>query len=140
MNIQPHKINDTEIAEIISDKIVIQNIEDALDVLGNAYYQGFDKVIIHQKNLTPDFFDLKNKMAGEILQKFSNYRVHLVIVGDFSKFTSKSLKDFIYESNKGKHVNFVASTDDALNYLTRWILVRAGYNNKNTGKLRNRHV
>lgn len=119
MNIQPHKINDTEIAEIISDKIVIQNIEDALDVLGNAYYQGFDKVIVHQKNLTPDFFDLKNKMAGEILQKFSNYRVHLVIVGDFSKFTSKSLKDFIYESNKGKHVNFVASTDDALNYLTR---------------------
>lgn len=119
MNIQPHKINDTEIAEIISDKIVIQNVEDALDVLGNAYYQGFDKVIVHQKNLTPDFFDLKNKMAGEILQKFSNYRVHLVIVGDFSKFTSKSLKDFIYESNKGKHVNFVASTDDALNYLTR---------------------
>jgi hypothetical protein len=119
MNIQPHKINDTEIAEIISDKIIIQNVEDALDVLGNAYYQGFDKIIIHQRNLTGDFFDLKNKMAGEILQKFSNYRVHLAIVGDFSKYTSKSLKDFIYESNKGKHVNFVASSSEALNSLTK---------------------
>lgn len=119
MNIQPHKVNDAEIAEIISDKIIIQNVEDALDILGNAYYQGFDKIIIHQKNITEDFFDLKNKMAGEILQKFSNYRVHLAIVGDFSKFTSKSLNDFIYESNKGKHVNFVASISDALSSLTK---------------------
>lgn len=119
MNIQPRKINDTQIAEIISDKIIIQNVEDALDLLGNAYYQGFDKMIIYQKNLTLDFFDLKNKMAGEILQKFSNYRIHLAIVGDFSKFSSKSLNDFIFESNKGKHVNFVASINEALNYLTK---------------------
>lgn len=119
MNIQPHKIKDTEIAEIFSDEIIIQNAEDALDLMGNVYYQGFNKIIIHQKNITPDFFDLKNKMAGEILQKFSNYRVSLVIIGDFSGFKSKSLNDFIYESNKGKHVNFVASLDDALNALSR---------------------
>lgn len=119
MNIQTHKINDTAIAEIISDKIIIQNAEDALDLLGNAYYQDFDNIVIYQKNLTTEFFDLKNKMAGDILQKFSNYRVRLVIVGDFSKFTSKSLKDFIYESNKGKHVNFVATIGEALNCLSK---------------------
>lgn len=119
MVIQPHNIKDTEIAEIISDEIIIQNAEDALDLMGNVYYQGFDKVIIHQQNITSDFFDLKNKMAGEILQKFSNYRVSLVIIGDFSEFKSKSLHDFIYESNKGRQVNFVASTDEALNALSR---------------------
>lgn len=119
MNIQTHKINNNEIAEIIADDIIIQNAEDALDLMGNVYYQGFDKMIIYQKNMTPDFFDLKNKMAGEILQKFSNYRVSLVIIGDFSNFKSKSLNDFIYESNKGKHVNFVASLDEALNALSR---------------------
>ncbi|MBD1421280.1 DUF4180 domain-containing protein [Sphingobacterium chuzhouense] len=119
MNIQTHKINNNEIAEIIADDIIIQNAEDALDLMGNVYYQGFDKTIIYQKNMTPDFFDLKNKMAGEILQKFSNYRVSLVIIGDFSNFKSKSLNDFIYESNKGKHVNFVASLDEALNALSR---------------------
>jgi|SRR5690606_176874 len=119
MNIQSHKIDATEIAEIISDKIIIQNTDDALDVLGNAYYQGFDKIIIHQKNITPAFFDLKNKMAGDILQKFSNYRVRLALLGDFSKITSQSLKDFIYESNKGKHVNFVASISEALSSLAK---------------------
>ncbi|WP_083996437.1 DUF4180 domain-containing protein [Desulfosporosinus acididurans] len=53
-----------------------------------------------------DFFDLKTKLAGEILQKFVNYHVRIAIVGDFSGYKSKSLKDFIYESNNGKDVFF----------------------------------
>lgn len=60
-------------------------------------------------------------MAGEILQKFSTYRVRLAIIGDFSTITSKSLRDFIYESNQGKQVNFVASLNDALNVLAKWL-------------------
>ncbi len=118
MKIEKHNIKDLHIAELISDNIIILKNEDGFDLLGNLYYQGFNKVIIHEKNVTPDFFDLKNKMAGEILQKFSNYRVRLVIVGDFSKYTKKSIKDFIYESNNGKQVNFVPSIDIALNVLT----------------------
>ena len=116
MNIIPHKIKDIEIAEIVSDEIIMHNAEEALDLIGNTYYQGFDFMIIYQKNLPIEFFDLKNGMAGDILQQFSNYRVRLTIVGDFSKFTSKSLNDFIYESNKGKLVNFVVSTEEALDF------------------------
>ncbi|RBQ05297.1 DUF4180 domain-containing protein [Pedobacter miscanthi] len=114
MKIESHTINDISIAEIISEEIVINNTEDGLDLLGNLYYQGFDKIIIHQQNITPNFFDLKNGIAGEILQKFSNYRVSLAIVGDFSTYQNKSIKDFIYESNKGKHINFLTSTTEAL--------------------------
>ena len=58
MEIQTHKVNNSEVAEIISDRIIVQNTEDALDLMGNIYYQGFDKVIVHQENLTTDFFDL----------------------------------------------------------------------------------
>lgn len=114
MKIDTHTINNINIAEIISEEMIINNAEDGLDLLGNLYYQGFDKIIIDRKNITPDFFDLKNGIAGEILQKFSNYRVNLAIVGDFSSLDSKSIKDFIYESNKGKHINFLASTAEAL--------------------------
>jgi len=114
MIIKSHKINNIEIAEVISDKILVQNPDDALDLIGNLYYQGFDKIVIYEKNLTPDFFDLKNKLAGEILQKVSNYRMKLTIVGDFSNLKSKSLSDFIYESNKGTQVNFKESLLEAL--------------------------
>lgn len=118
MRIETHHLNEIKIAEITSDEFIIITTEDGLDLLGNLYYQGFDKIVLNEKNITPDFFDLKNGIAGEILQKFSTYRVRLAIVGDFSKYTSKSLNDFIFESNKGKHINFVTSTIEAIKILS----------------------
>lgn len=121
MKVETHNIDDIKIAEVISAENIINNTSDGLDLLGNLYYQDFDKIIIHEQNITPDFFDLKNGMAGEILQKFSNYRVRLAIVVDFSKHTSKSINDFIYESNKGRQINFVASQSEAIKVLAdKW--------------------
>nr|WP_315035597.1 DUF4180 domain-containing protein [uncultured Chryseobacterium sp.] len=119
MTIKSHDINTIKIAEVISDEIIIQSVQDGLDLMGDIYYQGFDKIILYEKNITPDFFDLKTKIAGEILQKFSNYRIGLVIVGDFSKYESKSMKDFIFESNKGKHINFSKTLENALEISTK---------------------
>lgn len=118
MEITTHTIHNISIAEISAEGLVIEKEEDGLDLLGNVYYQGFDRVIIHAKNITPAFFDLKNRMAGEILQKFSNYRVRLAIVGDFSAYKSKSITDFMYESNNGKLINFLGSVEEALNKLS----------------------
>jgi hypothetical protein len=114
-----HLIKAFKIAEIISEDILIQTTEDGLELLGNIYYQDFDGLILHAKNITPAFFDLKNGMAGEILQKFSNYRVRLAIVGDFSNYASKSIKDFMHESNNAGHINFVGSLEEALNILSK---------------------
>ena len=118
MQIHAHTINNIKIAEVVSDHVLIASAEDGLDLLGSIYYQGFDRVIIQEKNITPDFFDLKNGIAGEVLQKFSNYRIRLAIVGDFSQYTSKSIKDFIRESNQTRHINFVNSTAQALSILS----------------------
>jgi hypothetical protein len=119
MQIESHNINDIKIAEVISSSTVIENVEDGKDLLGNLYFQGYDRIVVHQNSITPDFFDLKTGIAGEILQKFSNYRVRLAIVGDFTQFTSKSIKDFIFESNNGRQVNFVSSLTEALHRLSR---------------------
>ena len=114
MEIKIHTIDDRKIAEIISDDIVLQTVEDAVDLIGNMSYQGFDKLIIHEENMIPDFFELKNKIAGNILQKFSQYSMPLAIIGDFEKYESKSLNDFIFESNKGNQINFVTTVEDGL--------------------------
>jgi alpha/beta hydrolase len=114
MEIKIHTIDDRKIAEIISDDIVLQTVEDAVDLIGNMSYQGFDKLIIHEENMISDFFELKNKIAGNILQKFSQYSMLLAIIGDFEKYESKSLNDFIFESNKGKQINFVTTVEDGL--------------------------
>ncbi|KUJ53278.1 DUF4180 domain-containing protein [Chryseobacterium sp. JAH] len=114
MEIKSHTFHEINIAELISDELIIKSEQDGLDLLGNLYYQGFDKVILHEKNIIPEFFDLKTGLAGEILQKFSNYRISLAIIGNFEKYQSKSLKQFILESNKTQHINFVENLYDAL--------------------------
>jgi hypothetical protein len=115
-------INDhkgVNIAEVIADKIVVNDAQDALDVMANCSYQGADRIIWHEKNIAADFFDLKTGLAGEVLQKFSNYRVRLAIVGDFSKYESKALRDFIFESNKQGRIVFVDSAQEAREKLVR---------------------
>ncbi|GAB3337066.1 DUF4180 domain-containing protein [Larkinella ripae] len=119
MQLETHQANGQKTAELISDAILISNAEDGLDLLGNLYYQGFDNLLLYEKNITPAFFDLKTGIAGEILQKFSNYRVRLAIVGNFASYQSKSMKDFMYESNKTGHITFVQSKAEALNRLLK---------------------
>ena len=119
MTLEIHSASDTTIVEVISDVSILETAEDGLDLMGNLYYQGYDKVILHAKNIIPEFFDLKTGLAGEVLQKFSTYRMRLAIVGDFSAYPSKNLRDFIYESNQGKHVNFVATVSEAVAALSR---------------------
>ncbi|PLX15491.1 MAG: DUF4180 domain-containing protein [Salinivirgaceae bacterium] len=104
------------IAELQSDEVYAE-VDEFVDILGNANYQGTDKLIMQKSHFHPDFFELKTKLAGEVLQKFSNYRQKLAIVGDFSNYTSKSLRDFIRESNKLGHILFVESVEEALKKL-----------------------
>lgn len=114
MEILTHLINNEPVAEIISDDLIIIEPKDALDLMGETYSIGTNKIILRENQLSPGFFDLKTKLSGEILQKFSNYNFQLAIIGDFSKYKSKSLHDFIFESNKGNRIFFLDNIEDAL--------------------------
>ncbi len=107
-------------AVVNSNEIVITDAQSALDVLMSAKYDiGTKNIVVDKKLITEDFFILSKGLAGEILQKYVNYGGRIAIYGDYSHYTSKPLKDFIYESNKGKDVFFVATRDEAVEMLTR---------------------
>lgn len=115
MNIITKKCN--SIAVIAQDK-KISSTQDLLDLIGDIWSEGdCNAMILFHDSLDKSFFDLRTGFAGEILQKLSNYNFKMAVVGDFSSYTSKSLKDFIYECNKGRFVFFkdnVESAADAL--------------------------
>ncbi|RZK41860.1 MAG: DUF4180 domain-containing protein [Pedobacter sp.] len=113
MTIEIHEDGENRIAELRADNLLISGVEDGLQLLVDLYYQDFGKIILHEENITPAFFDLKTGLAGEILQKFSNFRVQLVIVGEFTNYQSKSIRDFIFESNKGRLINFLPNIEVA---------------------------
>ncbi|MFO7447322.1 MAG: DUF4180 domain-containing protein [Ignavibacteriaceae bacterium] len=102
-----------KLAEIISGEIIINNVQDALDLMADVNYQGSDTIIIYEKNINPEFFNLHSGFLGEVLQKFANYGVRMVILGDFSKYNSNSLNAFIIECNRGKQFLFAGSIEEA---------------------------
>ncbi|MFV0414119.1 MAG: DUF4180 domain-containing protein [Oscillospiraceae bacterium] len=92
--------------------------QDALDLIAEVYYQlGCSRVAIAKQALGEDFFVLSTRLAGEILQKFVNYQVKAAIYGDFSGYTSKPLKDFMVESNRGGGIFFTDTLQQAVQRL-----------------------
>lgn len=90
-----------------TDSMVINNVQDILDMMADAGQNRADKLILEENHLHPSFFDLSSGLAGDILQKFSNYGMKLDILGDFRQFESNALKDFIRECNRGGHIRFI---------------------------------
>lgn len=108
------------IAILSGNEVLIIDVQSALDLIATVHYEADSNRIILNKSLIHEsFFDLKTRLAGEILQKFINYRVKVAIVGDFSVYTSKSLKDFIYESNNGNDIFFLPTEEQAIEKLSQ---------------------
>ncbi|MDR0411881.1 MAG: DUF4180 domain-containing protein [Treponema sp.] len=101
MRIKFHK---NEIIEFIDNETIINNADDVFTLFITHKCL---TTILKRENIIGDFFNLSTEIAGEILQKFSNYNKRMAILGDFSNKKSKSLRDFIYESNKTKQIIFV---------------------------------
>jgi len=119
MKITSIKENNVEIAVVSSSEILITDVQSSLDFMATVRYEtGCDRIVLNKSVLGEDFFNLKTKLAGEILQKFVNYHVKIAIVGDYSVYTSKSLKDFIYESNKGNDIFFLANEKEGIEKLS----------------------
>ena len=120
MNIRQLEQNGALIALVESGEALITDLQSALDLMATVRYEtGADRMILPKAALDERFFVLSSGLAGDILQKFVNYQLAVAIVGDFSGYTSKPLRDFIYESNNGSHVFFVAAVEEALEKLSR---------------------
>jgi hypothetical protein len=106
------------IVYIESKDILISDMQSALDLIATVSFEkGCDRIIIDKNAICEEFFILSSGIAGDILQKFVNYRTKLAIIGDYSKYTSKPLHDFIYECNKGNDIFFVGNLDQAVEKL-----------------------
>ena len=120
MNIRQQTVNGVVIAIVESETTLISDVQSALDLMATVRYETqADCMALNKTALDERFFVLSSGLAGDILQKFVNYQFRVAIIGDFSGYTSKPLKDFIYESNNGSHVFFVATQAEAIEMLSR---------------------
>jgi hypothetical protein len=119
MNIVSYDLNGTQVAEMQSKGIVIRSARDAADVIGQLLERGIKKLILHEKNVCPEMWQVSNGLAGAILKQFSDSAVDVAFVGEFDLHKSKSLQAFIQESNLGNQAIFVDNVELAKMQLTK---------------------
>jgi hypothetical protein len=92
----------------------LQKEQDALDLIGEALSRGSELILLPVERLDENFFQLKTGLAGQLLQKFVQYRRRLVILGDISGplAQSKAFRDFVYETNRGTQVWFLENLQE----------------------------
>lgn len=98
----------------LADGPPLASADDALQLIGDAFGLGATTVLVPASRLAPEFFRLDTRVAGEIVQKFVNYRLRLAVVGDVSEHLERSsaLRAFVAESNRGGQLWFVADADE----------------------------
>ncbi|GGT17133.1 DUF4180 domain-containing protein [Streptomyces purpureus] len=102
------------------DGTPLRTEQDALDLIGEGFYQGAGWVAVPADRLPEDFFRLRTRLAGDIVQKFVNYRMGLAVIGDISRHTESgtALRDFVRESNRGTQLWFLPDLDALRTRLT----------------------
>ncbi|MGD0345396.1 MAG: DUF4180 domain-containing protein [Terracidiphilus sp.] len=97
------------------------NTSSSLEIVSAALSQRAERVAIPVERLGDEFFQLRNGIAGEVLQKFVTYQVRIAIVGDIISHSdaSKALHDFVVECNRGSAVWFVRSMEELNDRLRR---------------------
>ena len=101
------------ILRISADGAALAVPQDALDLIGDAWGANASTVVVPAGRFDPAFFDLRSGLLGEVTQKFVNYRIRLVVLGDVTEHlgASDAFRDYVRETNAGDQVWFVA--DDA---------------------------
>lgn len=114
MHFREHNLQGRRVVELVDDGSRLNNERDAVDIIGAASPYRAEIIVVPVQCLSDRFFDLKTRIAGEIVQKFLTYHLRLAIIGDISNYLreSSALRDFVYECNSGAHVWFVADIDE----------------------------
>ena len=95
--------NGQRVAIVTSAEPVLAGVHDALDLMATVEYEtGCVRIAIEKSAVAEDFFVLSTRLAGDILQKFVNYRKKIAVFGDFSRYTSKPLRDFHLREQRRK--------------------------------------
>ena len=102
--------DDFRVQYLDADGPVVSSSNDVSDLIGNAWADDISLIALPMERLDPEFWRLSSLLAGDILQKIVNYRLRLAILGDIGTHleASEALRDFVWESNRGEQVWFLA--------------------------------
>ncbi|WP_341877799.1 DUF4180 domain-containing protein [Defluviitalea saccharophila] len=118
MNYQIREIDHKKYIEIFSSSRPLSTENDALDLIALCGEHNTNLLMIHYDALSEDFFNLKTKAAGNMIQKFVNYQIKAVAVIPREIIQKGRLKEMALETNKGNHFRMYETKEEA----EKWLL------------------
>ena len=81
----------------------------ATDLIGDAFGEQADVVVVPADRVMPEFYTLSTRVAGEVVRKFQMYHIRLVVLGDITAHVeaSEAFRAFVHEINRGSDIWFV---------------------------------
>lgn len=106
MSFKVQDVYNTRYIECDPTDFIIHSEQDILDLITLCGENDTNNVLIYESNFSPDFFDLKTKLAGTLFQKFTNYRMRGAGIISLGKIKNERFKELIFECNKGNLFRF----------------------------------
>jgi hypothetical protein len=101
---------------IASDSgIYIRSFTDISNAIGTCI--GTDGLILMENDLAPEFYNLRSGLAGELFQKFINYKIRMVIVLPDPEAYGERFGELAYEHTSHNMIRFLRSLDEAKAWL-----------------------
>lgn len=110
-------MNDKHKIIIAADSgVSIRSLESIPDALGHCF--GADGLLLTEKELSPDFFNLRTGIAGELFQKCTNYQIRLAIVLQNPNAYGERFSELVFEHKKHPMIRFFDSEVEAKTWLS----------------------
>lgn len=119
MNYQIREIEKKKYIELISNTKSLSEENDALDLIALCWEHEANAFMIHYVALSEDFFKLKTKVAGNIIQKFINYAIKVAIIVPQETIQKGRFNEMAMETNKGNHFRLYESKEEAEKWLIK---------------------
>ena len=109
-----YELNGIRILEFYVNDAEVSAALDSSTLISLAIEHQAALVILPASEINGAFLQLKTGVAGDLIQKFVNYRLRLAIIGDVAAYAEQStaLRAFISESNRGATLWFSPTLAD----------------------------
>ena len=91
----------------------VRTEQDAADLVGGCWEHEASLLMLHAAALSDEFFDLKTRSAGLIVQKLVNYRIRTAIVIPPERVVSERMKEWFAESGARSEFRAFPSAESA---------------------------
>jgi hypothetical protein len=109
-----YELHGVQILECPPEGPKLGSDRDAVDLVSTAWAHHAKFVVIPAERLSDDFFQLKTRVAGEMIHRLTLYKMRVAITGDLSRHVDESsaFRDFVYEANRGNQIWFMAGIEE----------------------------